>query len=57
MNLLHEIRDLRSFFLGQNEHLPNDGSLGIEILGSGSKFNILSMAAWSSSDKLGIWKL
>ena len=54
---LHEIRDLRSFSLGQNEHLPDGGSLGIGILSSGSKFNILSITTRSSADKLGNCKL
>ena len=57
LHFLHEIRDLRSFFLGKKEHLPEDGSLGIGILGSGSKFNILSITAQSSADKVGICKL
>ena len=56
LHVLHEIRDLRSYFRGQNEHLPDDGSLGIGILvlGYGSKFNILSITARSSADKVGI---
>ena len=57
MNLLHflnEIRDLRSFFLGQNEHLQDDVGFGLGILGSCSKFNILTITARSFVNKVGI---